>query len=105
MLRVIVSRVAWASPVMIVASIIVFAAVRMSVDPVAAAARNPRTTPAALEKLKHDYGFGRAAPEQYWRCLSHFARGGWGRSQRSNGPVYPEIRTALANTLVLGLFA
>jgi ABC-type dipeptide/oligopeptide/nickel transport system permease component len=105
MIRFIVSRVLWAVPVLIIASIVVFAAVRMSVDPVAAAARNPRTTPAALAKFKHDYGFDKSAPEQYWRWFSHFVRGDWGRSQHSNGPIYPELRTALVNTLVLGLFA
>jgi len=67
MLRFIVSRVLWAVPVLIVASIIVFAAVRASVDPVAAAARNPRTTPAALHKFEHDYGLDQSGPEQYWR--------------------------------------
>jgi len=104
-LRFIVGRVFWAIPVMLIASVLVFAVVRMSVDPVAAAARNPRTTPAALAKFKHDLGLDKSAPEQYWRWLSHFARGDWGRSQHSQTRVYPEIRTALVNSLVLGLFA
>jgi peptide/nickel transport system permease protein len=105
MLRFIVSRALWAIPVLILASIIVFAAVRSSVDPVAAAARNPRTTQEALKKFEHDYGLDKSGPQQYWRWFSHFIRGDWGRSQHSNGPVYPEIRTALVNSLVLGLFA
>jgi peptide/nickel transport system permease protein len=105
MLRFMVSRVIWAIPVMILASIIVFAVVRMSVDPVAAAARNPRTTPAALEKFKHDLGLDKSGPQQYWKWLTHFVQGDWGRSQHSDTAVFPEIRTALANTLILGLFA
>src|SRR5689334_7856875 len=105
MLRFIVGRALWAIPVMLIASIIVFASVRASVDPVAAAARNPRTTPEALAKFKHDLGLDKSEPEQYWTWLKSFVRGDWGRSQHSLLPVYPQIRTALANTLVLGLFA
>src|SRR3954471_10119913 len=105
MLRFIVGRVFWAIPVMLIASIIVFAVVRMSVDPVAAAARNPHTSPAALAKFKHDLGLDRSGPQQYRIWLTNFVRGDWGRSQHSETPVAPEIRTALANSLVLGLFA
>src|SRR3954454_18053256 len=105
MLRFVVGRVFWVIPVMLVASVIVFAAVRASVDPVAAAARNPRTTPAALARYKHDLGLDKSGAEQYWLWLKKFASGNWGRSQHSDAQVYPEIRTALANTLVLGLFA
>jgi peptide/nickel transport system permease protein len=105
MLRFVVGRVLWAIPVMLLASVIVFAAVRSSVDPVAAAARNPRTTPAALAKYKHDLGLDKSGAEQYWLWLKSFVKGDWGRSQHSDAAVWPEIRTALANTLVLGLFA
>jgi peptide/nickel transport system permease protein len=105
MARFVVGRVFWAVPVMLVASVIVFAAVRSAVDPVAAAARNPHTTPAALAKYKHDLGLDKSGTQQYLIWLKSFARGNWGRSQHSDAPVWPEIRTALANTLVLGLFA
>ncbi|MDQ1519666.1 MAG: peptide/nickel transport system permease protein [Actinomycetota bacterium] len=105
MLRFIVGRVLWAIPVMVIASILVFVVVRMSVDPVAAAARNPKTTPAALKKFEHDLGLDKSGPEQYWTWFKGFVRGDWGRSQHSDTPVFPEIRTALANSLVLGLFA
>jgi len=79
--------------------------VRSAVDPVAAAARNPHTTPQALAKFKHDLGLDKSSIEQYWLWLKSFASGNWGRSQHSDAPVFPEIRSALANTLVLGLFA
>jgi peptide/nickel transport system permease protein len=105
MLRFIVRRALWAIPVLLVASIIVFAAVHAAVDPVAAAARNPHTTPAALRKFKHDFGLDKSPTQQYWIWLKSFVRGDWGRSQHSSTPVFPEIRDALANTLVLGLFA
>jgi peptide/nickel transport system permease protein len=90
---------------MLLASIVVFFAVRASVDPVAAAARNPRTTPAALAKYKHDLGLDKSEPQQYWLWLKKFVRGDWGNSLHSGASVYPEIRTALVNTLILGFFA
>jgi peptide/nickel transport system permease protein len=105
MLRFISGRVLWAIPVMLIASIIVFFAVRSTVDPVAAAARNPHTTPAALAKYKHDLGLDKSEPEQYVVWLKHFASGNWGTSQYSDQRIFPSIRTALVNTLVLGLFA
>jgi peptide/nickel transport system permease protein len=105
MLRFIVNRVLWAIPVLLVASIVVFFAVRASVDPVAAAARNPRTTPAALAKYKHDLGLDKSQIQQYWIWLKSFLRGDWGNSLHSGEPVKPQIESALANTLVLGIFA
>ena len=105
MLRFVIRRGLWAIPVMFIASIIVFAAVRAGVDPVAAAARNPHTTPEALKKFRHDLGLDKSGIEQYWLWLKSFVSGNWGRSQHSDAPVFPEIRSALANTLVLGGFA
>jgi peptide/nickel transport system permease protein len=105
MLRFIVRRLFWAIPVLLAASIIVFAAVRATTDPVAAAQRNPHTTPETLAKYKHDLGLDKSAPEQYWIWLKNFVQGDWGKSMHSNLPVAPQIREALANSLVLGLFA
>ncbi len=105
MLRFVIRRALWAIPVLIIASIIVFAAVHSAVDPVAAAARNPHTTPEALAKFKHDLGLDKSPTQQYWIWFKNFVKGDWGRSQHSDTPVWPEIRSALANTLVLGLFA
>jgi peptide/nickel transport system permease protein len=45
------------------------------------------------------------APEQYVRWLRHFVTGNWGRSIKGSRPVWPELKRALANTIVLGVFA
>jgi len=105
MIRFVFRRVFWAVPVLLISSIIVFAAVRATTDPVKAAQRNPRTTAAALEKYKHDLGLDKSEPEQYWKWISHFALGDFGSSQHSNLPIWPGLRTALVNSLVLGLFS
>ena len=105
MLRFIVRRVLWAIPVLVVGTLIVFLAVRATTDPVKAALRNPHTTAAALAKYKHDLGLDKSWLEQYWIFLKRFVRGDFGTSLHSNTPVWPDLRTALANSLVLGVFA
>jgi peptide/nickel transport system permease protein len=105
MLRYIVRRVLWAIPVLILGTLIVFLAVRATTDPVKAALRNPHTTPAALAKYKHDLGLDRSWLAQYWIFLTKFFRGNFGTSLHSNAPVWPDLRTALVNSLVLGLLA
>ncbi len=60
--RFVVKRVLWAIPILFIASILVFVAVRSSTDPVAAIARNPRVNPEALERYKHDLGLDKSLP-------------------------------------------
>ena len=106
MARFIIRRVLWAIPVLFISSVIVFVTIRATTNPIAAAARNPHTTPAALAKYKHDIGFDKSEPQQYWIWLTHFLRGDFGSSLHSQGlAVWPLLRTALVNSLVLGLIA
>jgi peptide/nickel transport system permease protein len=46
-----------------------------------------------------------STPEQYVRWLGHFLSGNWGRSIKGSRPVWPVLKDALANSIVLGLFA
>src|SRR6478735_1248455 len=105
MTRFVVRRVLWAIPILFIASILVFVAVRSSTDPVAALARNPRVNPEALERYKHSLGLDRSLPVQYFTWLKSFVTFNWGQSLTSRRPVWPDIQRALANTLILGAFA
>ena len=105
MTRFILKRLFWAIPVLFIASVLVFIAVRSSTDPVAALARNPRVNPEALEKYKHSLGLDRPLPMQYFTWLKSFVTFNWGQSLTSRRPVWPDIQRALANTLILGSFA
>jgi peptide/nickel transport system permease protein len=105
MFRYIMRRLIYSIPVLLLSSIIVFAVIRSSIDPLAGCTINPRTRPEQCIKLKHELGLDRPLYVQYGKWLSHFARGDWGRSLISSRPVLPDIRTALANTAVLGLVA
>ena len=105
MTRFVLKRLFWAIPVLFIASVLVFIAVRSSADPVAALARNPRVNPEALEKYKHSLGLDRPLPMQYFTWLKSFVTFNWGQSLTSRRPVWPDIQRALANTLILGAFA
>jgi peptide/nickel transport system permease protein len=105
MFRYIVRRVLVSIPVVLLASILVFVVVRSSIDPLGACALNPRQTPESCARLKHQLGLDRPMYTQYMTWFGHFAQGDWGRSLLSNRPVLPDIRTAVANTLFLGIIA
>jgi peptide/nickel transport system permease protein len=104
MLRFIVRRMLWAIPVLIAGSFILFVALHLTTDPVKAAIHH-NVSPDALIKFKHDLGLDKPLLEQYWIFLTKFFRGDFGTSYTSGAPVWPGLRTALANSLVLGFFA
>ena len=104
MLRFIVRRMLWAIPVLIAGSFILFVALHLTTDPVKAAIHHNVSTD-ALIKFKHDLGLDKPLLAQYWVFLTHFFRGDFGTSYTSRAPVWPPLRTALANSLVLGRFA
>jgi peptide/nickel transport system permease protein len=105
MFRFIVRRVLISIPVVLLASILVFVVIRSSIDPLGGCAINPRQTPESCARLKHDLGLDRPMYVQYVTWFAHFTQGDWGKSLLSNRPVLPDIRDALANTLVLGIIA
>ena len=104
MLRFIVRRMLWAIPVLIAGSFILFVALHLTTDPVKAAIHH-NVSPEALVKFKHDLGLDKPLLTQYWIFLRKFFTGDFGTSYTSGAPVWPELRTALANSIVLGVFA
>jgi peptide/nickel transport system permease protein len=101
--RYIIRRLIYSIPVLLIASIAVFAVIRSTYSPTAAIALNPRATPESIQKFKEDLGLDKSATEQYWIWLKGFVRGDWGDSLLTNRAVFPDIKEAAANTLVLGL--
>jgi len=94
----------WAIPVLIAGSLIMFAGLKMTTDPVAAA-QHHNVTPEALSRFKHDLGLDKSFLAQYWVFISNFFRGNFGSSFTTQAPVWPPLRTALVNTVVLALAA
>jgi peptide/nickel transport system permease protein len=105
MFRYIIRRLAYSVPVLLISSILVFVVIRSTIDPLAGCGINPRQTAESCLRLRHDLGLDRPMHVQYWKWLSHFTRGDWGKSLLSNRPVRPDISSALANSAVLGLVA
>ena len=106
MLRYTSRRLLWAIPTLLIITFLVFLALRAGTDPVASYLRvNPRASPAKIQQYKEVNGLIGSAPEQYFRWLHHFVTGNWGNSIKGNRPVWPEMKNALANTLVLGIAA
>jgi peptide/nickel transport system permease protein len=106
MLRYTSRRLLWAIPTLFVITFLVFLALRAGTDPVASYLRvNPRATPEKIQQYKETNGLIGSPPEQYFHWLGHFLTGNWGNSIKGNRPVWPEMKNALANTLVLGAAA
>jgi peptide/nickel transport system permease protein len=94
----------WAIPTLFIISFLVFMALRAGTDPVASYLRvNPRATPEKIQQYKEANGLVGSMPEQYFRWAGNFVTGNWGNSIKGNRPVWPEMKDALANTLVLGI--
>lgn len=100
MLNYIGRRLLLAVPLMLVASILVFALLKATTDPTAIL-RNPRMTAEQLERVKHATGLDRSGPAQYLSWISNFVRGDWGVSIQKQRDVFEMVRERLANTIKL----
>lgn len=103
MLRFIVRRLLFSVPILFVASVLVFIAVKASTDP--SAVRAPGITAADVQRLREQLGLDKSNVEQYTTWLGNFVTGDFGTSLKTFRPVWPELSDAIWNTLQLGAFA
>jgi len=103
MFRYIVRRLIFSIPVLLIASILVFIAVRHIADPTAALRNNPRARPEDIARVKRSLGLDQSGYHQYTTWLTHFLKGDWGESLIAQRSVFKDIKDALANSIVLGL--
>lgn len=103
MARYVVRRLLWSIPVLFIASVLVFVAVKSTTDP--GALRGPGISAADMQRFRSDLGLDKSGVSQYFTWLGHFVRGDMGISLKTRQPVWPELRTAMLNTLQLGAFA
>jgi ABC-type dipeptide/oligopeptide/nickel transport system permease component len=89
---------------LIVISIVVFALVRASGDPVMLMAP-PMATLEDLAAIRHHLGLDKSLPEQYWIFLKNLSHGDLGESIHNRQAVSKLIGERLPNTLTLGLSA
>jgi ABC-type dipeptide/oligopeptide/nickel transport system permease component len=101
LLRYVGRRLLWAIPTLFIVTFLVFVAIRIGTDPVQSYLRlNPRATQAKIQQYKEANGLVGTIPQQYFHWLRHFVTGDWGRSIKGSRPVWPELKDALANTLI-----
>ncbi len=106
MLRYILRRLLWLIPTLFVVTFLAFCALRIGTDPLASFLKqNPRASLANIKQYKSVNGLNGTIPEQYFHWLRHFVTGNWGRSIKGSTPVWPDLKHAMANTAVLGLFS
>ncbi len=99
MLTYVARRVLYSIPVLLVASFLLFAFVRVTFDPTAKLRMS--RDPQAVERARQEMGLDKPIVAQYTTWLSGFVRGDWGESSRTRERVYPMIRRAFWNTLQL----
>src|SRR5215208_7172094 len=85
-------------------SLLIFALVRLTGDPVDLM-RTPSTTEAEIANIKNQWGLDKSYAEQYWLFVSGMARGDLGLSLIQRRPVTTMIGEALPNSLSLGVLA
>ncbi len=83
-------------------SVLIFALVRASGDPVELM-RTATSTDAEIANIKEQWGLDKSYPEQYWVFLSGMAHGDLGKSLIQRRPVTTMIGEALPNSLGLGV--
>jgi peptide/nickel transport system permease protein len=87
-------------PVLLVASLLVFWAVRLTFDPTAKLATS-REGAAARAELRARLGLDRPIIVQWWDWLTSFVRGDWGTSSRTGDQVLAMTGRAFGYTLQL----
>jgi len=106
MIRFVLRRLLWTIPTLFLITFLVFVAIRIGTDPVASYLRlNPRASQAKIAQYKKFNGLSSNYVADYFRWLHHFVTFNWGRSIKGSRPVWPELKAAMANTLVLGTLA
>ncbi len=102
MISFIARRVLYSLPVILVASFILFWAVRSTFDPLAKLrqAQDPTALAREVERL----GLDRSIVEQYLLWLRSFVTGDWGVSTRTGTDVLPLIGSALWPTIQLAFW-
>ena len=105
MIALVVRRFAVAIPLLLATSILSFIATRSVSSPEAGIRSNPRVSAEDIARYREQLGLDDSPTEQYLRWLGNFLQGDLGRSLVSNREVWPQLRTALWNTTVLGFTA
>jgi peptide/nickel transport system permease protein len=104
LLKYLARRVLGSIPVLAVASFITFWLVRRAIDPLAKY-RHTRDAEAVMAQQRTALGLNHPVIVQWWSWLTHFIRGDWGTSSRTQDAVSAMIQHALWPSLQLLFWA
>lgn len=105
MIAFVVRRLLVSIPLLLVLSVVAFVATRAVSSPEAGIRSNPRVSPEDIQRYRAQLGLDDPPATQYLRWLGNLVRGDLGTSLVSNRAVWPQLRSALWNTAVLGVTA
>jgi len=94
-------RLLVAVPVVILATMVVFALVSARGDPLKDLRHRPGVSQQTIRNLEHEYHLDESRPAQYLGWLGDFARGDWGTSFQTQRPVTTMVGEALWNSVLL----
>jgi peptide/nickel transport system permease protein len=101
MTRLVVRRLAWAVPIVVIASVVVFAVVRSTTEP--APLQTPGLRGDDIARLREDLRLDESIVSQYVAWIGGLVRGDLGTSLMTGQSVWPELRSALWASIQLGL--
>src|SRR5688572_28887504 len=101
MTRLLVRRLAWVLPVMLIARVVVFAVVRSTTEP--APLQSPGLRSEDVVRLRDELRLDDSIAAQYLAWVGGLLHGDLGTSLVTGQPVWPELRSALWASIQLGL--
>ena len=103
MLGFTVRRILWSIPILLIVSVMVFAALKVSTDP--AVVRGPGIDAEDVQRFRDEFGLDEPDHVQYLKWLGNFVRGDLGESLLTGQEVWPDLWQAMRNTIQLGVVA
>ncbi len=105
MSQYILRRLLIAGPTLLVISFVIFAVLALAPgDPLAQFALNPAIPQSTRENIRKQFGLDQPWPVRYVKWVTNLARGDWGFSFSTKGPVIDLVKQRLPQTLqVVGL--
>lgn len=98
-------RLAYAVPVLLGVTIVVFGTVKIIPGDPAALLAGPGASPSDIASLRDRLGLGGSLIEQYWHWFSHALQGDLGLSIAKQQPAGDLVWSAFGNTLILAAYA
>jgi peptide/nickel transport system permease protein len=103
--RYLLRRVPVTVLVLLVASVLIFAIIRLIPGDPATEIAGPNASPESVAAVRHSLGLDRSLPSQYAHWLGQLFTFDLGRSYLIGGHIGPLVSTAFGNTVVLALTA